>query len=192
MTTIAQPTRSTALQTWTFDVAHTLAEFSVKHMMIATVKGRFGGISGGVVFDPENPGGARIDVAIDAASIDTRVAQRDEHLRSPDFFDVANHPALIYRGHHVEHLGDGMLRIHGDLTIRGVTRHVMLSAEETGRITDPSGSERVGFTATARISRKDFGLTWNQALEAGGVMVGDEVKINLEVELVRAPGPEAA
>ena len=186
MTTIAQPTQ---LQSWSFDTAHTLVEFSVRHMMIATVKGRFSGISGHVVVDPANPDAARIDVAIDAASIDTGVAPRDEHLRSPDFFDVANFPTLTYRADHVERLADGTLRIHGDLTIRDVTRHVMLAAEETGRVTDPSGNERVGFSATARISRKDFGLTWNQALEAGGVMVGDEVKIGLEVELVRAAEP---
>lgn len=179
-------------QTWEIDALHTHIEFSVRHMMISTVKGRFTKVAGRVTVDPSDPTTADLDVRIDAASIDTGVGQRDDHLRSADFLDVANFPFIGYHAHHVDRLADGALRVHGDLTIHGVTRHVVLALEEQGRVLDPYGNERAGFSATAKINRKDFGLTWNQALETGGVVVADEVKVGIEVELVRLAAERAA
>jgi polyisoprenoid-binding protein YceI len=179
MSTITAPARTT----WTIDAAHTNVEFSVRHLMIATVKGRFADVQGTVTMDEADPTGTEIDVTIGAASIDTRVPQRDEHLRSADFFDVASYPTLTFRSRSVRREGD-TFKVTGELTIRGVTRDVVLDVVSQGRQADPWGRQRAGFEATARIKRSDFGLTWNQALEAGGVMVGDEVKISVDVELV--------
>lgn len=170
---------------WAIDPSHTLAEFSVRHLMISRVKGRFGQLSGTITVDPNDLTGAEIDVEIDVASIDTRDAQRDEHLRSADFFDVANHPKMHFKSREVIYKGGENYEVIGDLTIRGVTRPVTLNATYEGRVTDPWGNERIGFSATAELNRQDFGLTWNQALEAGGVLVGDKVNIHLEVEAVR-------
>jgi polyisoprenoid-binding protein YceI len=175
----------TAPATWSIDADHSNVGFRVRHMMITTVKGRFAGIDGDIVIDEHNPERSRVDVRIPAASIDTRSEQRDTHLRSADFFDVENHPYLKFRSRRVAALGDGRFAVAGDLTIRGVTREVVLDVEEEGRGTDPWGGERVGYTAVTRIDRTDFGLTWNQALETGGVLVANEVKIELEVQLVR-------
>jgi polyisoprenoid-binding protein YceI len=185
-THLTQPGSATQVETWTIDPAHSLVEFSVKHMMIATVRGRFRDVAGTVILDPHDETSAAVDVTIDAASIDTGVAQRDGHLRSADFFDAETYPTLTYRSRRVEHVDDGVYRVVGDLTIRGVTREVVLRAEETGTVALPDGGKLAAFSASARISRRDFGLTWNQALETGGVLVGDDIKIALEVELVRA------
>ena len=171
---------------WSIDPTHTHLGFGVRHLMISTVKGRFAGIEGAVSLENESATKARIDVTIDAASIDTGVAQRDDHLRSPDFFDVARFPALTFKGRRIERTGKDALRVTGDLTIRDVTREVQLDVLELGRVRDPWGGERAGYSASARINRRDFGLTWNQALETGGFVVGDEVAITLEAELVRA------
>ncbi|MEZ4455672.1 MAG: YceI family protein [Gemmatimonadales bacterium] len=172
--------------TWTLDVTHTLVEFAVKHLMITTVKGRFGGVTGSITLAGDQ---SAATVDIDAASIDTRVEQRDEHLRSADFLDVANHPTLTFRSKRVEgtvaKAGDSF-RLIGDLTIRGVTREVALDTVFEGEATDPWGGSRASFSATTRIDRRDFGLTWNQALESGGVLVANEVKISLEVQATRA------
>lgn len=173
-------------QTWAIDAAHSEAGFAVKHLMISTVKGRFGAISGQVVLDEANPATSTVEADIDTASIDTRAEQRDAHLRSPDFFDVEKYPTLKFRSTKVEARGNGEFRVTGDLTIRDVTKQVVLEVEETGRATDPWGGERIGFTATTKLDRDEFGLTWNAALEAGGVMVGNEVKINLEIQAVLA------
>jgi polyisoprenoid-binding protein YceI len=175
--------RATAATDWTLDPARTQVGFAVRHMMFATVKGRFTTVEGTIRLDGTAP--ASSDVRIDATSIDTGNAQRDEHLRSADFFDVASFPALTWVGRGVERLGGSNYRITGDLTIRGVTREVVLEAEETGRGVDPWGQEKLGFTASTRIDRKDFGLTWNQALEAGGVLVSDEVRITIDGQAVR-------
>lgn len=180
-----------ATEVWQLDGAHTLVEFAVKHMMIATVKGRFGGVRGTVTRDPAAPDAPTIEVEIDVATVDTGVAQRDDHLRSPDFFDARAHPTIAYRASRIERTGRDTFRVHGDLTIRGVTRHVMLDVEEQGRATDPYGVERLGLSARTRINRKDFGLTWNVALEAGGVMVAEDVNVSLEIELVRATASDA-
>lgn len=170
---------------WRIDPTHTNVEFGVRHLMISTVKGRFGAVEGTVTVEDGDPATAQIDVRIDAASIDTRVEQRDAHLRSADFFDVEKHPALTYTSRSVERTGGGKLKVVGDLTIRGVTREVVLDVEELGTVRDPWGNDRAGYSAKGKLDREAFGLTWNQALEAGGVLVGNEVKISLEVELVR-------
>jgi polyisoprenoid-binding protein YceI len=180
MSTVTAPARTT----WAIDPTHSHVEFSVRHLMIATVKGRFADVKGTVILDEQNPAQSEIDVTIDAASIDTRVAQRDEHLRSADFFDVAQFPSLTFKSRRIARDGDE-LSVVGDLTIRGVSREVTLAVTEHGRQTDPWGGERAGFEATGKIKRSDFGLTWNQALETGGVMVGDDVKISIDVELVK-------
>jgi len=183
MSTVSAPSAA-GTTTWTIDNSHTLAEFSVRHLMISTVKGRFGEVSGKVVADDADPSRAQIEATINVASIDTREPQRDAHLRSADFFDAENFPTLTFRGTRVEKAGDG-LKVTGDLTIRGTTREVVLDVTSEGRVKDPWGGERAGYSATTKIKRSDFGLTWNMALETGGVVVGDEIKIALEVELVK-------
>ena len=183
MTTAGQTIES-GTATWQIDPAHSHVEFAVKHLMISRVKGRFGDVEGSVIVQDEDPTTARIDVTIPAASIDTRADQRDQHLRSGDFLDVERFPSLRFRSTEVERSGDHELRVKGNLTIRDVTREVVLRVEDQGRATDPWGGERAAYTATTRIDRKDFGLTWNQALETGGVLVGDEVRISVDVQLV--------
>ena len=188
MTTAMTPSgvdRSTMQETWAIDAAHSLVEFSVKHMMIATVKGRFTDVSGSVTVVGDDPISAEIDVSIVAQTIDSGVPQRDGHLRSADFFHVDEHPTITFRSEQVRRSASGELLVLGSLTIRGVTREVVLTVEELGRMPDPSGSERAAFSATTRIRRRDFGLTWNQILETGGVTVSDEVRISLDVQLVR-------
>jgi len=170
---------------WQIDPAHTGVEFAVKHMMISTVKGRFGDVSGTITLDEADLSGSSVEVDIDVASIDTRQADRDAHLRSADFFDVENHPKITYRSRRVEVVGENRFRVIGDLTIRGETREVVLDATFEGRGKDPWGNEKAGFTAQAVIDRRDFGLTWNAALETGGILVGNEVKINLEIQATR-------
>lgn len=180
MSTVTAPARTQ----WTIDAVHSNVEFSIRHLMIATVKGRFSDVAGTVVIDDADPTQAEIDVRIGVASIDTRVAQRDEHLRSADFFDVATFPTLTFKSRKVA-VDDNGLTVTGDLTIRGVSREVVLDVTSHGQQKDPWGGERAGFEATGKIKRSDFGLTWNQALEAGGVAVGDEVKISIDAELVK-------
>ncbi|HEX6534855.1 MAG TPA: YceI family protein [Gemmatimonadaceae bacterium] len=178
----------TGIQTatdWQIDAAHTQVEFAVKHMMLATVKGRMGEVTGTIHLDERDPGRSSVAVEIDAASIDTRVEQRDAHLRSADFLDVEHFPTITFRSTRVVPTGEGRARVEGDLTIRGVTRPIALDTTEEGRIKDPYGNDRIGFSATTRLDRRDFGLLWNQALEAGGVVVGNEVRITIEVEATR-------
>ena len=170
--------------TWTIDPAHAEIGFAVRHLMIATVRGRFGAVSGTVTVDEENPHNSKLDVTVDVNSIDTRQEMRDNHLRSADFFDVENHPTMHFLSKRIEGDVHGEFRVVGDLTIRGITREVALTATLEGRTRDPWGNERAGFSATGKINRRDFGLNWNQALETGGVMVGDEVKLTIDVELV--------
>lgn len=173
-----------AKTTWAIDAGHSNVEFAVRHLMISTVRGRFPDVIGTVQLDSEDPANSTVDVAVNVASIDTRQEQRDEHLRSADFFDVATFPALTFKSTRVRRDGDDF-QVDGDLTIRGVTRPVTLRATEEGRTRDPWGGERIGFSASTKINRRDFGLTWNQVLEAGGFAVGDEVKITVDVELVK-------
>ena len=176
---------------WQIDAAHSAAEFAVRHLMISTVKGHFAHVTGTVTVDEANPKAARVDVNIGVASIDTRDAKRDAHLRSADFFDVERFPAITFKSKRIDGSVDGEFKLVGDLTIRDVTREVTLNVESSGQVKDPWGGERAGYAASTRINRKDFGLTWNMALETGGVMVGDEVKISIEVELVKEAGKEA-
>lgn len=177
----------TGTTTWNIDPQHSEVGFEVKHMMFATVRGRFEEIEGTVELGSEDAiEQSRAEVVIQAGSINTSQAQRDEHLRSADFFDVESFPTLSFRSTSVSRDVTGELIIEGELAMRGVTREVELKATETGRGTDPWGGERIGFSAGTTIDRRDFGLTWNQALETGGVLVGTEVKISLEIQAVLA------
>ena len=172
--------------TWQIDPAHANIEFRVRHLMVAWVKGTFPGVSGTVEIDETDLAKSKVEVTIDTATINTNHDKRDEHLRSADFFDVANHPTMTFVSKKIAAEGDTVKQITGDLTIRGTTREVTLKVNElTPAITDPWGNQRRGAMATAEINRKDFGLTWNKLLETGGVAVGDEVRIALDVELIR-------
>jgi polyisoprenoid-binding protein YceI len=177
---------------WEIDSSHSGILFSVRHMVIAKVRGQFSRWSGTLSAEHGDLSKATVDVVIDASSIDTGVADRDAHLRSADFLDVAHYPDITFRTTGTDDLGDGRLRVAGELTIRGVPRPVTLDVEFVGRAKDPWGNERAGFNARASVDRKDFGLTWNQVLEAGGVLVGDRVDIEIEVEAVRQQATQAA
>lgn len=178
---------------YVIDPSHTSVGFTVRHLMVSKVRGSFEKVSGTVKYDPNEPEKIVIDATIDAASINTREAKRDEHLRSPDFFDVAKHPTLTFKSKKAKVLGKGKLEVIGDLTIRGVTKEVTLQVEGLDQeIKDPWGNVRRGATATTRINRKDFGLAWNQVLETGGVMVGEDVDIQIDVELIRQAAKEEA
>jgi polyisoprenoid-binding protein YceI len=187
------PSALAGASNWQIDPSHSHVEFAVRHLMISTVKGAFGDVRGTVWVDESDGKAILVDVTIQVASIDTRQEQRDAHLRSPDFFDVARFPSIGFRSRRVEgDHRDGQFRLIGDLTIRDVTREVTLDVSAEGRLHDPWGAERAGFSARGKIDRTDFGLTWNQALETGGVVVGNEVKITAEVELIREAKPAAA
>ena len=170
--------------TWTIDAAHSAVTFTARHLMIAKVRGRFTDVSGTVVVD-RIPERSTVGVTIQAASIDTSEPKRDEHLRSPDFFDVENHPSLMFQSTSFRRTGEVTFELEGDLTIRGVTKPVVLRGEYDGLAGDPWGNQRAAFTASTEIDREAWGLTWNQALETGGVLVGRKVKIDIEVSLVR-------
>jgi polyisoprenoid-binding protein YceI len=169
---------------WTIDASHTEVEFSVRHLMISNVKGRFGAVKGEVVLDSTTPGLAQIDVAIDVTSIDTREEKRDAHLRSPDFFDAAHFPTMTFSGGTFTGNAEGEFKLAGNLTIRGVTKPITLDVTFEGAGNDPWGGTRRGFSAKGKLLRSAFGLEWNAALETGGVVVGDEVKITINTELV--------
>jgi polyisoprenoid-binding protein YceI len=177
---------------WNIDTAHTGIHFSVRHMVVSKVRGRFGKYTGTIKLDDADITRSSIEVTIDASSIDTGVADRDTHLRSPDFFDVEKFPELHFSSKRIEQVEDTLYRVIGDLTIRGAKREVLLDVEYGGRGKDPWGNERVGFLAKTSIDRKEFGLTWNQVLETGGILVGDRVEIELDVEAVRAAAQSAA
>jgi polyisoprenoid-binding protein YceI len=170
------------MSTYTIDSSHSGVSFSVRHMVFAKVRGHFNKWTADLAFDPAAPTRSSVSVEIDAASIDTREPQRDGHLKSPDFLDVEKFPKLTYVSKSVERAGDGHYTVSGTLTIHGVSKDVVLDVEETGRGKDPWGNARIGFTAKATINRADFGLKWNQALEAGGVLVGEKVEIELDVQ----------
>ena len=178
--------------TWQIDSSHSHVAFSARHMMISKVRGRFEHFSGIINFDEKNPAASSVSVEIDTASIDTRDEQRDGHLRSPDFLDADNHPKLIFQSKRVEQTSSDSGKLIGDLTIRGVTKEVALDVEYAGQAKSPWGTTSAGFSGTTTINRKDWGLEWNQVLETGGVLVGDKVKIDIELELVKQPEAEAA
>ncbi len=174
-----------AVSTWDIDPAHTHAQFKVRHMMISNVKGEFTKITGSVKLDSADITRSSVDVAIDVNSLNTRDAQRDGHLKSPDFFDAANYPSITFKSTKIARTEDG-IELTGDVTIRGVTRPVTFAVDgPTPETKDPWGNTRVGVEATTTIDRKDFGLTWNAALETGGVLVGDKVAITVDAELVK-------
>ena len=176
-----------AATTWNLDPVHSVAEFKVKHMMISNIKGQFTGVTGALTLDENNLAGSRVEATIDASTINTREPQRDAHLKSADFFDVDQFPALSFRSTQVKPTGDDVLAVNGDLAIHGVTRQVTFQVEgPTAAGKDPWGKTRIGLSATTKINRKDFGLTWNAVLETGGILVGDDVTITLELEFVKA------
>ncbi len=178
---------STATSTWNIDPAHSSAEFKVKHMMISNVRGKFSGISGTLHRVEADHTQSTLEVSIDVNTVNTQDAQRDGHLKSADFFHVEKFPAMIFKSTHIEHNGGDGYAVTGDLTIHGVTKSATLKVEEVSEpAKDPWGNTRIGLTATAKINRKDFGLTWNSALETGGVLVGEDVTITLDVELIKA------
>jgi len=170
---------------WAIDPVHSLVEFAVRHMMVATVKGRFQRFQGTIQLDEANPQNSKVEVTIEANSIDTGEPQRDNHLRSDDFLNVEKFPHITFRSKRVEMLDQARAQVIGDLTIRDVTKEVTLETEFLGRTKDFHGKERIGFTAHTVINRHDFGVRWNALLEAGGVVVGDMVRINLEVEAIK-------
>jgi polyisoprenoid-binding protein YceI len=170
---------------WEIDSSHSSVHFSVRHLVIAKVRGSFTRWSGTVQVPEGDFSKATVAVTIDASSIDTGVADRDAHLKSADFFDVAQHPELRFVGKRVEPRSGGNIDVVGDLTIKGITREVILRVEQHGQAKDPWGNLRVAFSAKTSIDRKDFGLTWNQVLETGGVMVGDRVEIEAEIQAVK-------
>lgn len=180
------PVQPGTTTTWQIDPAHSNVEFAVKHLMISTVRGRFGDVSGTVTSDGTTPAGSHVVARLGAGSIDTRQAQRDQHLVSADFLDVEHYPEITFVSTTITPTGDDEFTITGDLTIRGVSRQITLEATSEGRGKDPWGGERAGFSATGKIDRRDFGLTYNQALETGGVVVGNDLKLTIDVELTRA------
>lgn len=179
-------------QRWEIDSSHSSIHFSVRHLMIAKVRGQFSKWTGTLQVPGDDLRKAGLTVTIDAASIDTGVADRDAHLRSADFFDVEKHPDITFTAADSTRDGNGRFELRGLLTIKGITQPVTLAVQEAGRVTDPWGNTRAVFSAKGAISRKDFGLTWNQALETGGVMVGDYVEIEIDVEAVKQAGTKAA
>jgi polyisoprenoid-binding protein YceI len=186
MSTLAAPQTATTT-TWNIDPAHTVAEFKVKHMMISSVKGHFGKVSGVLTLDESGLANSHVEASIEAGSLETREAQRDAHLKSADFFDVEKFPTLSFKSTRISVVREGELTVEGDLSIHGVTRKVVFSVEgPTPPGKDPWGNTRVAVSATTKINRKDFGLTWNAALETGGILVGEEVTITLDVQFVKA------
>lgn len=182
---ILRSARTPSESIWEIDPGHAQIEFAVRHLMVSTVRGRFTDVQGWIRMDEAQPERSSVRVVIGAGSLDTRVKERDDHLRSVDFLEVARFPTITFNSTAVEARGVDHFAITGNLTIRGVTRQVVLDAEFAGIVNDPWGGTRAGFSATTKINRKDFGLTWNVALETGGVVVGDEVKISLEFEAIK-------
>lgn len=177
---------------WKIDPVHSHVGFAVKHMMIATVRGEFRSYSGTISLDPDDPTRSHVTGEIDVASLHTRDETRDTHLRSAEFFDVDHYPTIAFESRRIERIAGDRYRVIGDLTIRGVKREVTLEAEFAGIRKDPWGATRAGFAITGSVDRKEFGLTWNAALEAGGFMVGDQVKIDIDAEAVLQAVPAMA
>ena len=175
--------------TWTADTAHSTVGFSVRHMMVSNVKGAFGKFTASVDGNPADPSSAKISAAIEVASVDTRDPKRDEHLRSADFFDAAKLPQMTFTSTKVEKTSATAAKVTGDLTLRGVTKPVVLVVEYTAPVKNPWGKTVVGASATGKINRKDFGVNWSKSLDGGGVLVGDEVTIQLDLELVKKDAP---
>jgi polyisoprenoid-binding protein YceI len=184
---MASATASPAtVTTWNLDPAHSAAEFKVRHMMISNVKGSFGGLKGSLTLDESNPAASSVRATLDVNTVSTGDPQRDGHLKSADFFDAAQYPEMLFQSTAVTKTGDGEYKVSGNLTIHGVTHPVTFAVEGLGAAgKDPWGNVRIGLTATAKVNRKDFGLTWNSPLETGGVLVGEEVHITLDAQFIR-------
>jgi polyisoprenoid-binding protein YceI len=180
------------LKVWNVDVAHSGVNFSVRHMVISKVRGKFAKFGGRLELDEKDLTRSTVEVHIDASSVDTGVGDRDNHLRSPDFLDVEKFPELTFKSKRIERVADDRYRVVGDLTIHGVTREVPLEVEAGGTTKDPWGNLRVGFNARTHIDRRDYGLVWNKAIETGGVVVGDKVEIEIDLEAVRVADQQAA
>jgi polyisoprenoid-binding protein YceI len=178
---------ATQTHTWTIDASHSHVEFAVRHMMVATAKGRFADVTGTVEWNGSDLSTAVIDVVIPIDTIDTKNEQRDGHLKSPDFFDAVSFPAMTFKSTKIVPGHDNAFTIEGDLTIRGTTKPITLTAESNGQLRDPWGLDRAGFSATGKIDRLAYGLNWNAALETGGFVVAQDVKITLEIEITK-PG----
>jgi polyisoprenoid-binding protein YceI len=175
---------------WSIDPAHAAAQFAVRHMMVSTVRGQFSGVKGTVHLDAADPTRDSVDATIDATTIDTREPKRDAHLKSPDFFDVAKFPTITFKSKKVEVIGKGHLKITGELTMHGVTREVPLDVTlSEGEYKDGYGNVRRGAAAKGQVNRKDYGLLWNKPLESGGVLVGDDVLIDLDIEMLQPVAP---
>ena len=172
-------------KTWTIDPAHTSVNFSAKHMMVTTVRGHLGPISGAIELDEADFTKSEIEVVIDVSNLQTRDEKRDAHLKSGDFFDVENFPSAIFKSTRIESLGGDKYSVVGDLTVRDVTKEVVLDTQFEGFTSNPWGMKLVAFTATTKLNRKDFGLNWNVALEAGGVLVGENIKLEIDVEAIK-------
>jgi polyisoprenoid-binding protein YceI len=177
---------------WHIDPAHSHIQFSIRHLMISKVRGSFDKFGGTVHFDEQNPNDSTVEIEIDASSINTRNEQRDGHLASPDFLDAANYPILTFKSTSVHQTGENSGHLHGELTVRDVTREVEIDVEYAGQATNPWGATVAGFSGVAHINRQDWGLNWNQALESGGFLVGDDLKVEIEIELVQQAEEEAA
>lgn len=176
-----------AVSTWKIDPVHSIAEFRVRHLMISNVRGQFTGVSGSLTYNEADPAQSKVEASIEVSTIDTRDSQRDTHLKSPDFFDAEAFPTLSFRSTRVSRRSDGKLTVSGPLTIHGVTKDADFAVEgPTAPVKDPWGNERIGIHASTKINRTDYGLNFNAALETGGVMVGEEVSITLELEFVKA------
>jgi polyisoprenoid-binding protein YceI len=178
----------TQTQTWQIDPAHTDVEFAVRHLMVSNVKGHFGNVTGTIEIDEQNPLAPRVTASIPVATLDTRSEQRDAHLRSGDFFAVDAYPTIEFKGGRIAGDPRADFTLTGEITIRGVTREITLDVTTEGRGNDPWGNERIGYSATGKLERKDFGLTWNQIIEAGGVALGDTVKITINTAVTRPHG----
>jgi len=186
LVTAASPVLRAQAVTWRIDPSHSSAQFSVRHMMISTVRGQFGGVKGTVVHDPKNPAASTVEATIDVTTINTGQTKRDNDLKSPEFFDMKRYPEMKFKSTSVETEGPGKLKVTGELTINAITRPVVLDVDgPTPPIRDPQGREKVGINATTKISRKEFGILYNPIMEGGGVTVSDEVSIVLEIELFR-------
>jgi len=177
--------------TWSIDPTHSIAEFAVKHLVVTTVKGRFRDLQGTLRIDEGQPENSFVEANIAVASVDTSVEDRDNHLRSDDFFNAEKYPTITFRSKRIERFDGTRFKLYGDLTIRDVTKELVLDGEYEGQIEDPWGNNRAGFTATTEISRKEFGIRWNQLLEGGGAVVGDNVKIALHIEAILKEEEEA-
>jgi polyisoprenoid-binding protein YceI len=181
-----------ATSTWQIDPNHSAAQFAVRHLAISTVRGAFTKVNGTVQFDDKDISKASVDVTIDAASVDTRVADRDKDLRSDHFFDVEKYPTLTFKSTKVEQEAPGKLKVTGDLTIHGVTKQVVLEVEgPTAPVKDPWGNQRAAANATTKINRQDFGVKWNARMDGGGLVVGDDIDITIDVEMVQKGAPKA-